>query len=144
MEITIVPASVDMAPSLVELSHTLGYDTTEESLRARVKAIASRDDHRLLVATEGRTVVGFCHGYIRVLVEVDNVIEIGGLAVADGYQGRGIGKQLVQGIEAWAKEQGIKTIVLSSNIKRTQAHAFYEHLGYTKIKQQFALQKDIS
>ena len=142
--VEIVHATSQDASQLVGLSKILGYDTDEASLTNRINKITSLNNHCLLVAKDGDEVIGFCHGYVRTLVEVEEVVEIGGLVVKDAWQGKGIAKELVEGIEHWAKEMGFGRIVLSSNILRTKAHGFYEHMGYKKIKQQFAFKKQLS
>jgi GNAT superfamily N-acetyltransferase len=48
----------------------------------------------------------------------------------------GIGKLLIEKAKQWAKEKGNDKIGLPCNVKRTEAHLFYEHLGFTEIKQQ--------
>lgn len=141
--VEIVHATSQDASQLVGLSKILGYDTDEASLTNRINKITSLNNHCLLVAKDGDEVIGFCHGYVRTLVEVEEVVEIGGLVVKDAWQGKGIAKQLVRGIEKWTLEKGLNSVVLSSNIIRTTAHGFYEHLGYKKIKQQFNFKKNI-
>lgn len=121
----------------------MGYDADAVDVRRRLEKITAKDDHLLLVAVEGDEVIGFCHAYLRILVEVDDAVEIGGLAVLQEWQGKGVARQLIEGIEAWALSLGQKRIVLSSNITREQAHGFYEHLGYKKTKQQFAFDKNL-
>ncbi len=141
--VEIVRATSQDSSQLVGLSKVLGYDTDEASLIHRINKITGLNNHCLLVAKEDKKVIGFCHGYVRTLVEVAEAVEIGGLVVDDAWQGQGIAKKLVQGIEKWAVENGFNRVVLSSNIIRTNAHGFYEHLGYKKIKQQFAFEKKL-
>jgi len=140
----IVRATPEMADQLVELSKTLGYKVEAEEVKQRLIKINKRDDHVFWVAVEDDQVMGFTHGYVRLLVEVPEAIEIGGMGVGDGYQGKGVGKQLIEAVEMWAKEKQIPRIVLSSNVLRQGAHGFYEHLGYKKIKQQFVFEKRLA
>ena len=62
--------------------------------------------------------------------------EINGLVIDEHHRGMGVGKLLIDKIKLWAREKGNDKIGLHSNIKRTEAHLFYEHLGFTEIKQQ--------
>lgn len=142
--IKINKASSSDATQLVSIINSaLGYDVSENTLNGRIKNILLRNDHLLLVAKIDDQVVGFCHGYLRLLTEVVEAIEIGGLAVVEIHRGKGVAKQLVNSIEEWAKTLNCSQVVLASNITRTEAHAFYEHLGYKKIKQQFAFEKNL-
>ena len=45
--------------------------------------------------------------------------------------------------EQWARERGIRTIGLRSNVIRERAHAFYEREGYTVLKKQKAFRKTL-
>lgn len=58
--------------------------------------------------------------------------EIVELVVDDTYRNQHIGQQLLNYVENIAKELGLLEIDLSSNIKRTRAHSFYEKHGYVR------------
>jgi ribosomal protein S18 acetylase RimI-like enzyme len=143
-ETIIRPAKITDATPIVAIIAAMDYQATAPEVEARLKNILSHPDHLLVVAETNNQVVGFCHGYIRSLIEVPAAVEIGGLSVLHKWQQRGIAKQLVSYIEAWAISQKVGRVVLSSNIIRTGAHGFYEHIGYKKIKQQFAFEKIVS
>lgn len=67
--------------------------------------------------------------------------EINGLVIDENSRGKGIGRLLLERVKQWAKEKGNDKLSLHCNVKRTEAHDFYEHLGFNEIKQQkyFAL-----
>ena len=50
---------------------------------------------------------------------------------------------LVEAAEEWAVVRGLGVMSLRSNQLRTDAHKFYEHLGYTVIKTQNAFRKSL-
>lgn len=52
------------------------------------------------------------------------------MAVDSGHQGSGLGRKILQGLENWARSQGIKRIVLNS---RASAVGFYTRQGYEII-----------
>ena len=52
------------------------------------------------------------------------------LATSEEAQGRGAGKALLQACEQWAREQGFRTIALSTGASNTHALGFYHYLGY--------------
>ena len=73
------------------------------------------------------------------LLIMDNLIHRGDLtgiveavAVDPHYQGKGIGKAMMQFAMDECKKQKCKKLVLSSNIKRKNAHRFYESLGFAQ------------
>jgi GNAT superfamily N-acetyltransferase len=142
--IKVIRATSDMAKQLVALAKIMGYDVDTKGICQRLTAISNNSDHVFYVAVDDDKVVGFVHAYVRLLMEVPEAIEVGGLAVADDYQGKGVGKLLIQAVEKWAREKNILWIALYSNILRVGAHGFYEHLDYQKIKQQFVFEKRLA
>jgi len=54
------------------------------------------------------------------------------VAVAPTFQGQGIGKAMMQFALDLAREKDCYKLMLSSNAKRTSAHAFYESLGFER------------
>ena len=54
------------------------------------------------------------------------------VAVLNDLQGKGIGKLMMEFAMAKCKEAGCYKLVLSSNVKRIEAHAFYESLDFEK------------
>ncbi len=73
------------------------------------------------------------------LLIMDNLGHIGtpsavveDVAVLPNHQGQGIGKQMMRFALAKATEAGCYKMALSSNLRRHDAHAFYESLGFVK------------
>jgi len=54
------------------------------------------------------------------------------VAVLNNLQGKGIGKLMMKFAMAKCKEADCYKLVLSSNLKRREAHAFYESLDFEK------------
>lgn len=71
--------------------------------------------------------IGYLHGYIK----------MNGLGVLPEFQGQGIGRMLMERVEKLTDECGADAIGLASGIRRTGAHEFYEHLGYSKTSYWF-------
>lgn len=53
----------------------------------------------------------------------------------------GIGRLLMQQAEQWAREKVCWAVHVRSNVVRKDAHAFYETIGYRRIKTQFTFRK---
>ena len=83
--------------------------------------------------------VGFIHAEAYELLYKEPGFNILGLALLSEYQHKGIGKQLVQALEAEAAARNYRFIRLNSGEHRTDAHTFYEHCGYecTKLQKRF-------
>ena len=54
------------------------------------------------------------------------------VVVAPARQGHGIGRQMMAHAMERAREAGCYKLALSSNARRTGAHAFYESLGFAR------------
>ena len=73
------------------------------------------------------------------LLIMDNLAHVGtpsgiveDVVVAQNYQGQGIGKTMMQFALDRCKDFGCYKMVFSSNLKRIEAHQFYESLGFEK------------
>lgn len=138
---TAVPAD---APRLAELSGQLGYPIEGAALAATLKRLLARDGEVVLVAElPPGLVVGWLHGAEQELLECGRRCEICGLVVSDGHRGHGVGRRLVKGVEAWAAGRGLDLVSVRSNVVRTEAHPFYERLGFIREKTQHAYRKPL-
>jgi GNAT superfamily N-acetyltransferase len=75
---------------------------------------------------------------IRVLHRRQAVGRITALIVDSTVRRSGIGRTLVNAAEEYFLSAGCGLIELTSNQRLTDAHAFYEHLGYQKTSVRFA------
>jgi len=66
------------------------------------------------------------------------------LVTAKLMRRRGIGRLLVECAESWAVRVGAQAIVVRSNVKRLESHAFYVALGYENTKTQSVYRKRIT
>ena len=145
------PASVairGMRESDVDAVHRLavelGYPTEPARTLARIRAVLASDTADAFVAVDSEDrVLGWAHVFVAPFLESGPNAELGGLVVEETVRGRGIGAALVARTETWARERGIGKICLRSNVVRTEAHAFYQKLGFAIQKSQFKFQKEI-
>jgi putative acetyltransferase len=80
-----------------------------------------------LIARDDDVPVG-C-GAVRFIDEV--TAEIKRMYVAPTARGRGVGRQLVEGLEAFARSQGAERLVLETGPKQLEAIALYERFGFS-------------
>lgn len=59
------------------------------------------------------------------------------LVVTESERGKGVGKLLVKKAEELAHDSGCKRIELTSNNRRTDAHKFYESIGFEANSKRF-------
>jgi GNAT superfamily N-acetyltransferase len=132
------------AEDVARLTEQLGYDVETSKLSARLSGILRREDQRFLVAElEGRS-VGWLHAAVWEFIESEAFVVIAGLVVDRSHRRCGIGRRLMEQAETWAAEQGCPIVRLWSSSGRTHAHRFYERLGYTNIKTQYAFAKALA
>ena len=106
-------------------------------------------DKTLLVAEMGEKIAGLV--LIQLKRSSDNPIyrprrfaDIDELAVAKRYRGQGIGRALMDAAHKFIRSQGIDEVELDVWERNSGAIAFYEKLGYAKLrrKMQFILSKE--
>ena len=124
----------------------LGHKTTVALLGQRIEELSNDDHYYIMAFVDPNTehVLGFIQAEKYNLLYGENGWNIIALAVKSKAQGRGIGKQLLLSLEDHANKMGYTFVRLNSNIVRTEAHAFYEHLGYRCDKSQKRFIKYIS
>ena len=145
--IEIRPAHIEDATALQKLaSQELGYDYPLEACQERLQALLSDDQQILLVAyiqEAPKQVLGIVHASYYYSFYGDPAYNVMALAVNQAYHHQGIGRLLMQALEAQAISKGIHHIRLNSASHRTGAHAFYQSVGYDCYKTQKAFSKDL-
>ena len=129
------------APAIKEIcERALGHPASEELLMRRIREL-SEDPHYYISVYEDddQKVKGFLHAEKYDLLYGGNGWNIIALAVLPDSQGQGIGKRLLFSLEEYSKHCNGDFIRLNTRIERTDAHLFYEHLGYTcdKVQKRF-------
>ena len=142
MDFKIRAATLQDAEAIALLSKELGYSVDLRMLREWLGAILARDDQRVIVAeTPGGGVCGWLQAHSNTVLESGLRVEILGLIVSESVRRRGVGRILVQQAETWAAEISAEAVVVRSNAKRVESHAFYPSLGYTPSKTQVVYRK---
>lgn len=128
------------APEIARLSGELGYSAEPEVIVRRLETLLRSTTDKVLVAesSDGQ-VLGWVHGYLSQLIESNYRVEIGGLVVMASARRQGVGRRLIEVIEAWAAERGAMELSVRCREDREEASRFYEQLGFacTKIQKVF-------
>jgi GNAT superfamily N-acetyltransferase len=141
---TVRRARASDASSLAGLTTQLGYETTPDEIAGRLAGVLADKAAALLVAIdEAGTPVGWIHVYVTRVRERSASVLVGGLVVDERHRSNGIGRQLLEAGEAWARDQGVTSVTLYSRQTRTRAHRFYERHGYRIAKESFFLEKEL-
>ncbi|WP_205631073.1 GNAT family N-acetyltransferase [Dyella thiooxydans] len=105
----------------------------------RLRDFSTSTDDRVFVAEDGGgRVLGVASAHRLPLFHVSGyLIRITALAVCKAAQGTGVGRMLVQAVEAWAWGAGAIRIEVTSGDHRPAAHAFYQAVGYAVDERRF-------
>jgi len=126
-----------------ELSAQLGYPIAAAELAANHRRLGGDGDHCLLVAIEEEKILGWVHAHGVRLVFYRPFAEVGGIVVDRRSRKRGVGAALMAGAEAWARRMGYPEVRLRSAIEREDAHGFYQHLGYRRVRAHYTFAKEL-
>ena len=141
VKLVVRSARLDDAEFIAALMTQLGYAVPVPTLAARLARLEKRRE--VFVATDADRVVGWA----ALLIDETFVEGFGayleGFVVDESARGQGIGVQLLEAVEARARERGCAEIRVQSNVARERAHSFYERNGYTKVKAQYQLRKPL-
>ncbi|GIF10260.1 GNAT family N-acetyltransferase [Actinoplanes teichomyceticus] len=130
-------------PAVLELladdaiSRERGYGTVpakiDDAIWAAFEAIDADPRNELIVAVEDGVVAGTCQltyipglsrgGALRMLVEA--------VRIRSDRRGRGLGAAMMRWTIERARERGCRMVQLTTDKRRTDAHRFYERLGFT-------------
>ncbi len=121
------------APAVSRLLDELGHPAPEADVRARLAELARLEGHVVLVAEDGSGVTGVVSGFVTPVLHRPGVTgRISVMVVAGTARGNGVGTRLLDAMEEALVARGATRLELTSNLKRADAHAFYEKRGWTR------------
>jgi len=123
------------AAIIAALSRQLGYTISVEQTLQNINALLQSEQHAVFVAVDDN-VIGWTGVSYSISPESPPLCEIHGLVIDEQYRNKGIGKLLIEKAKQWSRNRGVGKLRLRCNVKRTATHKFYEHLGFSEIKQQ--------
>ena len=88
------------------------------------------DDAVVLVAEAETHVVGFATVGVQAHWSGDRQVYIGLLAVDERSEGNGVGRALVERAKDWARDRGLRRIMLDIGAANHHARGFYARLGF--------------
>ncbi len=140
--INIRHATTKDASDISGLSNQLGYPANPKETLDRLNMLLSSENHVVIVAnlSEG-TIIGWIHVFKAQRLESGVFAEIGGFIVSEKFQGKGIGRKLLQEAENWAHQKKIVKLRVRSKIAREDAKNFYSNMNFAQTKQQNVFDK---
>ncbi len=143
MNLSIRVATEVDAGRIGNLCDQLGYETSEEDIKLRIKNISLEPNSAVYVADTDGVVVGWLQVEIRQILESGEFAEITGLVVDKDYRRKGIAASLVSQAEEWAKMKGEEEIRVRTNLLRLESLPFYRSLGFGETKRQVVFLKGL-
>lgn len=129
MDLTIRDARPADASAIAVLLKQLGYPSDADEVEERLDRLRVVGD-RVVVAELDGDVVGLAHLQVTPAIERDRPVgKLGALVVDEAQRGHGIGRALVEAVEAEARLRGCELLFLTTSERRDDAHAFYESVG---------------
>ena len=120
------------ADGLARLCTQLGYPTASEDMPGRLARLATDPNIRVFVAVTGAGVVGLATMHVRHMINHEAPLaQLTTLVVDERCRGQGVGRALVETVERLARARVCKRLIVTTALRRTDAHAFYEKLGFT-------------
>ena len=137
-DITIREATENDLPAILNLYTLAGIgrdaNFTLEEAREHFAIFRRYPSFHIFIALVDGAVVGTYE-----LLIMDNLAKRGrksgvveDVAVDPASQGRGIGRAMMEHARAQCRQAGCYKLALSSNLKREEAHRFYEALGFQR------------
>ena len=138
MNINMRQANIDDLDGILDLYAQPDFDNesvlTESEAKTVFAEFSKYPNYRLFVALDGVRLIGTF-----ALLVMHNLGHRGtpsaiaeDVVVSRAYQGKGIGRIMMAHAIDLARQAGCYKLVLSSNLKRKNAHVFYESLGFTQ------------
>ncbi|WP_052410282.1 GNAT family N-acetyltransferase [Paenibacillus durus] len=109
-----------------------GHKSNEAKLVSVFESHEDNDNYILLGAFQDDILAGSLMGIIcqDFVGECKSFMVIENVVVASRFRRQGVGRVLMQEIERAARERDCTYIIFVSGGQRTEAHKFYEELGY--------------
>ncbi|SDN31843.1 GNAT family N-acetyltransferase [Acetanaerobacterium elongatum] len=136
-EVLIRPANPQDGMAIYKLNRdAFGYEFNPQRTCERLAEILSNVSNHIFVAERAGQVIGYLHAADYDCTYSEPLKNILAVAVEERERGNGVGRMLLQAVEAWAKESGACGVRLASGFNRQPAHQFYLACGYSHRKDQ--------
>jgi len=116
-------------PLILPLIEKHNAKIAPEELKRRLEAMIPHQYHCIAAFLEGR-VVGVAGYWLGTRFWCGDYMDVDNVVVDETLRSRGIGDQMMNWLEAKAKDLGCKVVVLDSYVTYAGAHRFYFRRGY--------------
>lgn len=105
---------------------------TPTLMAARLATLASQPNSHVLAAYAQGAMVGYLFAVGGHLAGTRHLTRINGLSVVEPWQGRGVAALLLDGLEGWARANGVTRLELMVMQGNEAALRLYERAGFTR------------
>ncbi|GHT81292.1 acetyltransferase [Betaproteobacteria bacterium] len=133
------PATPSDFGAIYALIKILGHDLAFDGMRQiYLENLNHPDLHYRVAVNDAARVVGFISLSLQKHLHHAAIIgEIQELIIEPACRGQNIGQALLRHVEQIARQAGAVTVELSTNMRRLDAHRFYEREGFTRSHYRF-------
>lgn len=136
--IRIRAARPEDAPGLAALVEELGHPADPATIARQLSLLSSSANDRIIVAEDDGRLVGMSGMHIAIFIHRPRpVARLVTMVVTAQSRRSGVGRALVAHIERLAREQDCEFLELTSREERTEAHRFYESLGFRRTSARY-------
>jgi ribosomal protein S18 acetylase RimI-like enzyme len=126
------------APEIARLLTVLGYPTDAASIATRWAKWRASGSSAIVAGGASAMLLGLVTVHTTIVLHRPKPIgRITSLVVDESARGRGIGRALVAAAEGASLRDGCGMLEVTSNVRRADAHAFYERLGFERSSYRF-------
>ena len=132
----------DDAAAIAALLTELGYPVEAEAIPLRLERLRECGDLVLVAELDGG-VAGLAHLHVSPAIEYERpAAKLSALVVDERRRRSGIGRALVDAVEAEARSRGCGLLFVTTAERRADAHRFYERLGFERTGRRYAKRLD--
>ncbi len=129
---------------LLDLYRNHYPDLEEETINQRLDEIFSYPHYYCWAYMLQDECLGICGAWITQRMYCGRQLEIDNFIVTEKYRSQGIGAELLQYVEQFAKEKKCETLELNSYVHASKAHKFYFRNDYRILGYHFEKKLDKS
>jgi ribosomal protein S18 acetylase RimI-like enzyme len=137
VDLTIRDARAADGAAIASLLGQLGYETEAAAVAPRLERLVIVGD-RVVVAVVADEVVGLAQLHASPTIEHERpAAKISALVVDESHRGEGLGRALVEEMEAEARARRCVVLFLTTAARREDAQAFYRRVGLEETGTRF-------
>ena len=116
-------------PQMLPLIKELNPNADEKTLVSRILNL-QYDQYKCLAVFDQDEMIAICGMWICHKIYIGLQMEIDNVVVSEKYRSKGIGDQMMDWVNSYAKELGCASIELNTYVTNTRSHKFYMNKGF--------------